>query len=433
MVFNNLERVKYNYTQLLGSGVGLSTPFIVSASKNLSNINLFIHQLSIPDYHKVMFNNQNSSSYHIAGYGQSCEETLTRTLGETIERYSFMSSYYLLKDEIISDTYENLKKNNLILSLDLINVVSPNDKYFKKIEENTKTDWILLHNYLTQEDMYIPFCMVGAKRNSCTPIPSMSTGTATHITEKKALINALSEAYQLDAFMHAWYGNKKLKQINLNNKFSPSFNSIINKTFKNRDDIKIIVLENNFKNTKFKNFITIIKSKEGKYPYCSVGIQGGLNYEYAILRSIMEATAIYVNLQGFYLYEFDNVNKINLEYASNSYNLDDSFIFWSNFNDLSLKEKKLNSIISEEIIEFKNSDNLSEDDELEELLKIARDKLSYLFILDITPSEIKKYGYSTIRIIAPELLPMCFPVLPYINHPNFPQGVDNEFFPHPLP
>ena len=62
----------------------------------------------------------------------------------------------------------------------------------------------------------------------------MSTGTATHITEKKALINALSEAYQLDAFMHAWYGNKKLKQINLNNKFSPSFNSIINKTFKNR-------------------------------------------------------------------------------------------------------------------------------------------------------------------------------------------------------
>ena len=42
MLLNNLERVKYNYTQLLGSGVGLSTPFIVSASKNLSNINLFI-------------------------------------------------------------------------------------------------------------------------------------------------------------------------------------------------------------------------------------------------------------------------------------------------------------------------------------------------------------------------------------------------------
>lgn len=57
-----------------------------------------------------------------------------------------------------------------------------------------------------------------------------------------------------------------------------------------------------------------------------------------------------------------------------------------------------------------------------------------LFIyLDITPSELKKYGYSTIRIIAPELLPMCFPVLPYINHPNFPQGGDDELFPHPLP
>lgn len=147
----------------------------------------------------------------------------------------------------------------------------------------------------------------------------------------------------------------------------------------------------------------------------------------------MEATAIYVNLQGFYLYEFDNINKIDLKHASKSYNLDDPFIFWSNFNDLSLKEKKLNSIISEEMIDFNNSDSFSEDDELAELLKIAKNELSYLFILDITPSELKKYGYNTIRIIAPELLPMCFPVLPYINHPNFPQGGDNEFFPHPLP
>lgn len=64
---------------------------------------------------------------------------------------------------------------------------------------------------------------------------------------------------------------------------------------------------------------------------------------------------------------------------------------------------------------------------------VKLNELSYLFILDITPSELKKYGYSTIRIIAPELLPMCFPVLPYINHPNFPQGGDDELFPHPLP
>ncbi len=433
MIINDLKRLKYNYRKLLGSGVSLANPFVVSASKNLADINLFVHQLSIPDYHKVMFNNQKSSSYHIAGYGQSCEETLTRVLGETIERYSFMSSYFLLKDDIILNTYNNLSSNNQILPLELINVVNENNQYFQALDKNTEIEWMLLENILLHEKVYVPFSMIGSKQFTTSPIPAMSTGTATHITEKKAIINALTEIFQLDAFMNAWYGEVKLKKIDLQENFSDSFHHIIDKTFKNKREIEIIVLENNFRDTKFKNFITIIKSKNGKYPYCSVGIQGGVNYENAVLRSIMEATAIYINLQGFYIYEYDKISTIDLEYTSHSYNLDDTFLYWSNYNDLSLKVKKLDSLIAEEFVKLENLENISEEEELEELLRISKNELNYLFVLDITPRELKRYGYNTIRVIAPELLPMCFPALPYINHPNFPQGVGNDLFPHPLP
>lgn len=432
MIYHNIEKLKYNYNKLLASGLGLANSVIVSASKNTSKINLFMYQTSIPDYHKIMFDNQNTSSYHIAGYGQTIEESLTRTLGETVERYSFMSLYHLLKDNIIKESYSELEKKAKVIPLDLINVVNSEDKYFKQLDKDAEIEWLLLKNYITNEDIYVPFFMIGSNKNKNISLPAMSTGTATHISQQKALINAFTEAFQLDAFMNAWYGSKKLKKIDITKIKSKEFNIVLEKTFKKIDNLEIIVLENPFRNTKFKNFITIIKSKENKYPYCSVGIQGGLNYEYAIIRSIMEAAAIFMNLQAFYIYEYDKINNLTLQNTKESYNLDDTFLYWSNYNDKKSKDNKLNSIISDEYTIVDNI-NYSENDELKELLEIAKKELYYLSILDITPLELKKYGYSTIRIIAPELLPMCFPALPYLNHPNFPKGGENDLFPHPLP
>ena len=233
--------------------------------------------------------------------------------------------------------------------------------------------------------------------------------------------------------MNVWYGSKKLKRVKIEKNLSNAFDSIMDKTFLNKNKIEIVLLEDSFKNSKFKNFITILKSTKNEYPYCAVGIQGGLDYEYAILRSVMEAAAIYVNLQGFYIYEFEKINKLNLDKVSKSYNLDDNFLYWSNYSDIKEKEEKLNSIISNEYITIEKQKELTEDEELRELLSIARKELNYLFVLDITPFELKKNGFCTIRVIAPELLPMCFPALPYKKHPNFPKGGKNEFFPHPLP
>lgn len=430
MIFKDINKLKYNY---MGSGVGLASPFIVSASKNTSNINLLIQQLTIPDYHKVMFNNQNCSSYHIAGYGQSYEETLTRVLGETVERYSFMSSYFLLKDQIVNSSYEELSEKNQVLPIQLINCVEDRNNIFNNVTDNTKIDWILLTELFSNTKYYVPFCLVAGKRDGILPLPSMSTGTATHLTQKKALINSLTEIFQLDTFMNTWYGSKRLKRVKIEKDFSDAFDSIIHKTFMNKEKVEIIILEDSFKDSKFKNFITILKSRKNEYPYCAVGIQGGLNYEYAILRSVMEAAAIYVNLQGFYIYEFEKINKLNLDKVSKSYNLDDNFLYWSNYSDIKEKDEKLNSIISNEYISIEKQRELTEEEELQELLSIAKKELSYLFVLDITPSELKKYGFNTIRVIAPELLPMCFPALPYRKHPNFPKGGKNEFFPHPLP
>ena len=100
MIYNNFEKVKYNISELAGSCLGLARPEVLSGNRNISNIKMSILQLSIPNYYRTMFNNNVEMSYHISGYGQSNEEAITRVLGETIERYSFMSFYWLIKNRI---------------------------------------------------------------------------------------------------------------------------------------------------------------------------------------------------------------------------------------------------------------------------------------------------------------------------------------------
>ena len=46
-----------------------------------------------------------------------------------------------------------------------------------------------------------------------------------------------------------------------------------------------------------------------------------------------------------------------------------------------------------------------------------------------------KYGYRTVRCIAPEFVSMNLPAVTYKNHPYFINngGIQNGNFPHPLP
>jgi hypothetical protein len=117
-----------------------------------------------------------------------------------------------------------------------------------------------------------------------------------------------------------------------------------------------------------------------------------------------------------------------------SYNLDDSFLYWSNHKERDLKEKYLKDIISLEQIDFKPK-YFSVDEELKILLKYAMTNFKYFSLLEITPPEFIKYGYKSVRVIIPELFPMCFPALPHIYNKRFMDegGIKNGCLTHPLP
>lgn len=437
MIFNDFEKVKNNYFELLGSGLGLAKPEILIGNRNSSKIKMSIMQLSIPSYFKIMNNTLYDMSYHISGYGQSNEEALTRCLGETVERYSFMSSHWLIKDRLITSTYNELKtkKEADVLPLEYINIFSRNDKNFNFLEKNDIVEWIKLKNYCNSRDIYYPIALISTDISAEKyNFPAMSTGTATHISYERALINALTEQLQIHLFMTSWYGLKKMPIIDLK-KIPSSIKSILRETFSN-NDIEIIVLDCSLEEINFFNYVTILKSKNRKFPYCAIGLQGGLCAEKALLRSIMEASAIYINLQEMYLYKEPLINKLNSKNTLDQYNLDAPFLFWANYIDMEKKEKILTTLIdfnNKKEIEYK--EEFSIEKQLSILLKYFTKKLNYFSVIEISSLDSYKYGYKTVRCIAPELVTMNYPAMAYENHPYFKSngGIKNGNFTHPLP
>ena len=442
MIYNNYERLKYNIQELLSSGIGFAHPFIKSGAENYSGIKMFIQQISLPNYHNVMFNSlsNESISYHISGYGASNKEAITRTMGEAVERYSFMSSYHLVKRDIKIASYKGLIENGYkALPLKFLNITPINNGYFTNVEETDELEWIKLFNYKEHESIYVPIQLICSDRTGKKiGIPAMSTGTATHVNYENALLNAMIEAFQIDCFMKAWYLDKPLKQIEWKDYVSVEFMNLYDSIFNFMTDTDIKILYNPMEGTEFNNFITIISNKSLGFPLYAVGVQGGINSEYAMWRSIMEAASIYINLECFYVFMDKEIDNVDYNKCKNSLNLDDTFYFWANRNDIDKKVNYMNSLISDEKIEFNKISKISKiakKDELKEMFRVAQKCLNYTMFLDITPPELYEYGYKTVRFIAPELLSMNLPAVPYINHPCFSTigGIKGDVFPHPLP
>jgi len=434
--YNYLQKLLYNYKKLSGNNIGFFKNFMYSGAFNAASINMHSNQLTLPDYHKVMFNRTGEMQYHISGYGQSQEETFSRVLGETVERFAFMSLYHLYSDKLVFETYNNLlNKNEDVLPLDYVNTLKDNHLRFKHIQPDDKTYWLKLYNYITNKDVYYPFAVIGSgNKTEVQNYTAMSTGTAVHISYEQALSNAITEALQLHNFMSAWYLKEKLPVLDWEPYVSDSFRKIYKETFGACKDFRLIVLDNSI-NDKIFSYITIIKNTKGDFPFCTVGIQGGVNSEYTLLRSMLEAAAICLYMQFIYIYQYETFHKLTLEKVMADCNLDDNVFYWANYNETERKEQVLNDLISSEKTQLRTNGSIDAKEELMILLKHIKGSLKYFSALEITPPEVFRYGYKAVRVLTPELVPMCFPAAPYVNHKYFKAkgGIKNGDFPHPLP
>ncbi|SHF01032.1 YcaO-like family protein [Clostridium fallax] len=406
---------------------------------------------NMPKYHKSILKRQNGDvQYHIIGYGNYYEESLIKYTGESIERYSSMVAPKLIEDKIVYGTYKEMCKKGKVMPLKYIDVftenqlkeISKNLNYFssKRITEDDVIGWVKCPSLIKKdEDIWVPASMlfvgyeVSEDKGEKQYIQGFSTGTASHIDLKKALINAIVEYLQIDSFMITWHCKKKCKKIKIDDE-------ILKKVL---DDIglydksvyEIIPLYMTLEDNPVPTFGTFLRRKDKKIPYLLFGLQGDFDIRNGLYRSIMEGVSIAHSGYFNTIYNRQLISHVmnnKLEFLD----LDLNVLFYSTPELIDEKNKLIDDFIDGEInlSDIKTIGDLDCDNQIKELIKAVKEISEYAVYLDITSPELRDKGWYTMRVLIPEILEMCIPEFPFKNHPRMIQngGVINEY-PHPMP
>jgi len=393
----------------------------------------FYYQTSnFSEFEKNYYSKPQELVYHLSGYGNCYNESLVSFLGEASERYSYAANILLVKDRIIFDSYDNLKEldnaHYLICPLEYINVYynEKDEKNFVRADD--KISWIKMIS-LTSPDkevliplqFFIPYNDEIFKNEKKILPSAVSTGTSSHETIRKSLENCIIEYFQIDSFNLWWYGGVQGKTLHVNPKDYIGLLTQDEKEIKTFLDYYTV----EFTDISFDKGIDIVVceifGKDKCVPQYTIGVQGGKDYKKAIYRSFMEAITVLEYNNNIPWIETDKYLKIGSR-VDGVGNLDDNVIWYSKYG-------KQNTVKHDNINWKKSIDETKEHNIFNKLKELSK----YTGMLNITLTDFNRLNLNVIRVIIPELLPMCLPSYPQYYHARYKSvgGVINNII-HPL-
>lgn len=182
-----------------------------------------------------------SESIFAGGKGFSYYKAICSSFGEAFERFMACLEYFYEKDNLFIGTYNQLVSKGLKAMeperLQLFSEEQFQDKdfLFDKFTRNSKTGWLKMRTFRTDEEIYVPACIVlmyykPQEKDEDRIGYATSGGLTSHYTEGKGVEHGLLEIIERHEINLSWYCKIPPKKIIL-------------------DDIK------NEKLLKFKNYI----------------------------------------------------------------------------------------------------------------------------------------------------------------------------------
>ena len=452
--YPSFNKVLNTFDKVAGNQTGVIKATAMPLINQDKRVNLKSITGNMPKYHKSLFKRQNGDvQYHIIGYGNFYEEALIKYTGESMERYSSMVAPKLIEDEIVYGTYKEMCKKGKVMPLKYMDVfteeqlkeISSHLNVFspKKVTEDDIIGWLKCPSLTKKgEEIWVPAVMlfvgyeVNLEKGEKQYIQGFSTGTASHIDFKKALINAIVEYLQIDSFMVTWHTKRKCKKINIDDE-------VVNKALEEiglgKDSpYELISLDMTLPDNPVPTFGTFLRRKDNKMPYLLFGLQGDFDVRNGVYRSAMEGVSIahsgyFSTIYNRQLIEF-LMKKDKEEFKF--LDLDLNVLFYGAPRFIEEKNTLIEEFIDGEInlSDIKTIDNLDTDSQINELIKKVSEISEYAIYMDVTSPELREKGWYTVRVLIPEILEMCIPEFSFKEHPRMKEhgGVINEY-PHPMP
>jgi thiazole/oxazole-forming peptide maturase SagD family component len=436
------------YSGLGGNQGGILPGLLVSVASVAGEPYLRSATAAMPQYHRLALNDPHMQmQYHLAGYGMTNEEAVTRLTGEAVERYAAIMALLPFAQRVEYASYASLSSRHDCLPLELLGIYDQNQqKHLSSLMNRYSPDLPNEHDIIAWipcpsltrpgREIFVPaqLMFLGFRTSKAYGdklfTPSFSTGTAAHVSLDKALLNALTEAVQIDSFILNWYTEVKAPVIQLAEAemqllaasgLQPDSPYNARLTYLTRPELPL------------PNIGVTLVRRIRKLPYIAFGLQADSDPRYALVRGAAESTAI-LGI-GMYSAVFDLPN-VHFAQTSSAYtDLDTNVLYFASPKDADRKLQAVESRCAGQL-DFESIPRYAADDAsaIKRLISDVAKVSEWATYLDITPPELADTPWKVIRVLIPELLSMCLPGFPPNWHPRMIRhgGVSNVV-PHPLP
>jgi thiazole/oxazole-forming peptide maturase SagD family component len=381
--------------------------------------------------------------YHVSGYGILFEEAFIRIIAEAIERYCIMIYPNLIENEIVYSSYNDLQRKGEDL---------PQFEYFQLYDSSYYTrknhnlirpspndviGWIRGVSLFSNKELMVPAQMAfpgykihhdkGEKRWTL----GFSTGAASGLTYTDALISAITEIIEIDAFSINWYTERQSNLISIKETI---LDDIIAQIF-NNTDFEPTLMYHSLGDVNVHTISTFLINKSGQLPAISVGSQSSLDPIHCAYRSILEAGAVSLLGTIGYIYQPDLFTSYK-DY-SNISNLDSNVAFYSSPDNYQLGIHLIDKLTDSKLLRLNTLENYKDKNKEKNLMYLIKELMNiskYATAFNVTTPDIETLGFRVVKVFVPEMMFMSLPSYPYTNHPRMKKygGVKNKY-PHPLP
>lgn len=383
-------------------------------------------------------------AYHTGGAGIRLNESIIKSLGETVERYSQLIAEISNQHQLIFSSHEEMQNNHEnVLSRDYLDLYTQqqlaNEHFpFQVFNEKLPLSWLKATSLISGAAHYIPaqLMLVGyqVKHDQNEPwyATAVTTGTAAHTHLTSALLGAILEIIQIDSTIGHWYTDYVIPEIVFDKRTIP-IESLINKYGNpEHNPARFFWLKNS--DLAGISIACLLEKPEKSIPRVSIGLGSSTSLNDAMYKAYLEAVGVSNLSNILILKEMLNQESHKHQHSDAIYDIDRNVALYGKGFNSSVIAKKFsanNKIVASDI----SADLVgSKEQQFKTLVNSFANSGKDLLFLDLTNTEAKELGFYVPRLWSKDTLSLCFPSAPPAKHPRFKNyGGFKHDIPHPYP
>lgn len=355
-----------------------------------------------------------------AGFSFDKGKALIRAFAEGIERYCLDN----FRAEIL---LTGSKEDFRVPHLDLSQIVSFSKRQlqknsFRKFRYNNKASrfrWIQGFSLIQKREIRLPAQLVYFNYHRMIDEPiilfPLSTGAATGLSLDDALYRGICEIVERDAFLINYLNKLPSPQINLSSLQDQNINEILN--IFQRYKLELIVTDLTT-DLQIPVVAALTLDRTGQGPAVSLGLKAGFNIKESIIGAIEESLMTRSWIRDKFIYTEPDYKR-----DKTIRTVEDRAHFWFSVEAIDFLNFWIKGSNKKFNIEFLR--RYPKEVQLEKIIASLKNKQMEIVYVDITDSEIKKYGVSVVKVLIPQLQPL------YLDE-KYPYWGGNRLYEAPL-